>query len=109
MSQYLESLQRLRSLPNVTVMLPEHGPAVANPYDKIDEYIEHRLQREQLILEAVREGASTPKEIVARAYTDVPPKAHAMAERAVLAHLEKLIADGLVEQVADECYTPQAV
>ena len=98
MSQYLESLRRMRSLANVTVMLPGHGPAVANPYDKIDEYIEHRLQREQLILEAVREGASTPKQIVARAYTDVPPKAHAMAERAVLAHLQKLIAEGLVKQ-----------
>src|SRR5205814_10267516 len=96
MSEYLESLRRMRSLPNVTVMLPGHGAAVANPYDKIDEYIEHRLQREQLILEAVREGASTPKEIVARAYTDVPPKAHAMAERAVLAHLEKLVEEKLV-------------
>ncbi|HXI25112.1 MAG TPA: MBL fold metallo-hydrolase, partial [Pyrinomonadaceae bacterium] len=96
MIQYLDSLRRMRSLPNVTVLLPGHGPAVANPYEKIDKYIEHRLQREQLILEAVREGASTPKEIVARAYTDVPPKAHAMAERAVLAHLEKLIAEGWV-------------
>jgi len=96
MSEYLASLRRMRSLPNVTVMLPGHGPAVANPYDKIDEYVEHRLQREQLILEAVREGASTPKEIVARAYTDVPPKAHVMAERAVLAHLEKLETDRLV-------------
>src|ERR1051325_5815790 len=107
MIQYLESLRRMRALANVTVMLPGHGPAVANPYDKIDEYIEHRLQPEQLILAAVREGASTSKQIVARAYTDVPPKAHAMAERAVLAHLEKLEAEGLVKQVADECYAPQ--
>jgi len=30
-------------------------------------------------------------------YTDVSPKAHAMAERAVLAHLEKLVGDGLIE------------
>ena len=63
---------------------------------RLDEYISHRLDREQKILEAVREGAATPKEIVARVYTDVSPKAHAMAERAVLAHLEKL-EDGLVE------------
>src|SRR5438045_8513870 len=104
MSQYLESLRRMRSLPNVTVMLPGHGPAVANPYDKIDEYIEHRLQREQLILEAVREGASTPKEIVARAYTDVPPKAHVKAERAALAHLEQLVEDGLVSRTLGTTY-----
>src|SRR5690242_21672681 len=96
MIQYFESLRRMRALRNVTVMLPGHGPAVANPYDKIDEYIEHRLQREQLILDAVGEGASTPKQIVARAYIDVPAKAHALAERAVLAHLEKLVSDGLV-------------
>lgn len=106
MIQYLDSLRRMRALPNVTVMLPGHGPAVANPYDKIDEYIEHRLQREQLILAAVRAGTSTPKQIVARAYTDVPPKAHAMAERAVLAHLEKLEAEGLVKQEPAGAFLP---
>ncbi len=106
MREYLDSLNRMRALPNVTVMLPGHGPAVANPYDKIDEYITHRLQREQLILEAVREGASKPQEIVARAYTDVNPKAHAMAERAVLAHLEKLEADGLVKRQPSGTFAP---
>ena len=54
--------------------------------------------------DAVRKGASIPKEIVARAYLDVSPKAHAMAERAVLAHLEKLEADGLVVRDAGGSY-----
>jgi hypothetical protein len=83
-------------LPKLSVLFGGHGPAIANPREKIDEYIAHRLQREELILAAVREGLSTPKQIVARVYADVSPKAHPMAERAVLAHLEKLIADGLV-------------
>src|SRR5437660_71233 len=96
MRDYLNSLERMRRLPNLSVLFGGHGPPVANPYEKIDEYITHRRQREELILSAVREGASTPKEIVARAYVDVTPKAHAMAERAVLAHLQKLEADGLV-------------
>lgn len=98
MRDYLDSLQRMRSVPNVSVLLPGHGPAVANPYEKIDQYISHRLEREANILRAVREGAGNPKEIVARVYTDVSPKAHAMAERAVLAHLEKLVEDGLVSE-----------
>lgn len=98
MSDYLQSLRRMRALPNLSVLFGGHGPPVANPYEKIDEYISHRLQREELILAAVREGAATPKDIVARAYVDVSPKAHAMAERAVVAHLEKLEADGLVIQ-----------
>lgn len=98
MRDYLNSLERMRSLPNLSVIFGGHGPAIANPYAKIDEYISHRLEREQNILQAVRQGAATPKEIVARVYTDVSPKAYAMAERAVLAHLEKLEADGLVSQ-----------
>lgn len=97
MRDYLDSLERMRSLPNLSVLLGGHGPAVATPYQKIDEYISHRLERERNILEAVRAGATTPKDIVARVYTDVSPKAYAMAERAVLAHLEKLHDDGLVD------------
>jgi endoribonuclease LACTB2 len=104
MLDYLDSLKRMRALPNLTVLFGGHGPAVANPYEKIDEYISHRLQREGLILAAVREGYATPQQIVARAYTDVHPKAHAMAERAVLAHLEKLEADGLVSQTSHGIY-----
>jgi glyoxylase-like metal-dependent hydrolase (beta-lactamase superfamily II) len=102
MSEYLNSLRRMRSLPGVTVLLPGHGPAVANPYDKIDQYIAHRLEREANILRAVRAGVSTAKQIVERVYTDVNPKALPMAERAVLAHLEKLVADGLVMRSQDK-------
>ena len=104
MREYLDSLQRVRTLPNLSVLFGGHGPAMANPYKKIDEYIAHRHEREARILEAVRSGAATPKEIVARVYTDVSPKAHAMAERAVLAHLDKLEADGLVVRKDPEHY-----
>jgi len=97
MRDYLASLERLRLLPGLRVMLGGHGPPMTSPYQKIDEYINHRLGREKKILEAVNAGAATPKEIVARVYTDVSPKAHSMAERAVLAHLEKLEADGLIQ------------
>jgi ribonuclease/clavin/mitogillin len=96
MRDYLKSLELMRSLPNLTVLFGGHGPAIATPYQKIDEYISHRLERERNILEAVRSGDTNPKEIVARVYTDVSPKAHGMAERAVLAHLEKLRDDGAV-------------
>jgi len=96
MREYLNSLERLRALPNLSVLFGGHGPAVAAPYRKIDEYISHRLERERNILQAVREGATDPKQIVAKVYTDVSPKAYAMAERAVLAHLDKLRDDGAI-------------
>ncbi|HEX3143811.1 MAG TPA: MBL fold metallo-hydrolase [Pyrinomonadaceae bacterium] len=106
MRDYLASLERMRALPKLSVLFCGHGPPVANAHEKIDGYINHRLERERSILNAVREGASTPKEIVARVYTDVSPKAHAMAERAVQAHLDKLIEDGVVERGDGGGYKP---
>ena len=104
MRDYLKSLETMRALPNLSVIFGGHGPAIANPFEKLTEYILHRLDREQKILEAVVEGAVTPKEIVARVYTDVSAKAHPMAERAVIAHLEKLEADGQVVQTSEGAY-----
>ena len=96
MRQYLDSLERMRSLPHLSVLFGGHGPAVATPYQKLDQYISHRLEREKNILEVVEKGVTDPKEIVAQVYTDVSPKAYAMAERAVMAHLQKLREDGKV-------------
>ncbi len=104
MRVYLQSLERMRALPNLSVIFCGHGPAIGNPYAKLDEYISHRLERERKILEAIRDGATATKEVVARVYTDVSPKAHAMAERAVIAHLEKLSAEGFVSRSPDGSY-----
>lgn len=82
MSEYIRSLERLHELPNLSVLFSAHGPPIGNPQAKIAAYIAHRLEREAYILEAVREGASTVAEIVKRAYTDVPTKAHPLAARA---------------------------
>lgn len=105
MRDYLNSLQRISDLPHVTVMFPAHGPAIGSPRAKVAEYIEHRLERERNILTAVREGKRTIPEIVAEVYTDVHPRALPWAERAVLAHLDKLVEDGLVETTPNGGFT----
>src|SRR5918995_1134527 len=46
---YLESLRRLREL-ELEAILPGHGPVVWEPRAKLDEYIEHRLERERRVL-----------------------------------------------------------
>jgi glyoxylase-like metal-dependent hydrolase (beta-lactamase superfamily II)/8-oxo-dGTP pyrophosphatase MutT (NUDIX family) len=103
---YLASLERYRALlPNVRVLFGGHGAPMGNPRAKIEEYIAHRLKREANILSAVREGAGVPREIVEQVYADVSVKLHAMAERAVAAHLEKLEEDGLVSRNAGGRYT----
>jgi ribonuclease/clavin/mitogillin len=105
MRDYLATLERYRALlPHVRVLFGGHGAPMGNPRTKIEGYIAHRLEREANIFQAVRDGAGTPHEIVARVYTDVSPKLHAMAERAVVAHLEKLEADNFLSRADDGRY-----
>ena len=104
---YLATLERYRALPRLVALFGGHGPAVGSPRAKIDEYVAHRLKRERDILAAVRAGAGTPAETVARAYADVHPRMRELAERAVLAHLEKLEEDGLVTRDAGGRFAAQ--
>jgi glyoxylase-like metal-dependent hydrolase (beta-lactamase superfamily II) len=95
MVDYLASLAKVRAL-EPTVIFGAHGPAVGAPIAKIDEYVAHRLEREAEVAAAVAAGASTPEEIVAAVYTDLADALRPLAERSVVAHLEKLEADGRV-------------
>src|ERR687896_306695 len=63
LSAYLDSLQRLRSLP-LEVLCPGHGPYVWDPAGKLDEYISHRLDRERRLLEALAAGLRTRDELL---------------------------------------------
>src|SRR3954470_7499141 len=67
LAAYLASLERVRAL-HPDRLLPAHGAVIERPDDLLRGYIEHRLQREQQILDAMRGGDSTPDAIVARVY-----------------------------------------
>ena len=100
MAAYLDSLRRLRAL-DLRTICPGHGPFVNEPEAKLDAYIEHRLERERWILEAIDGGARTRDEVLDRAWRDVDLDAAPFlrdAARATLqAHLQKLEAEGRVD------------
>lgn len=95
LAAYLDALRRLREV-DAPALFPGHGPVVDDPRGKIDEYLAHRLDRERQVLDALRRGAATPREIVGVVYADVDPALHPAAERTVQAHLDKLVAEGRV-------------
>lgn len=101
MKDYLDSLQRYLNLPRLTALMPGHGPVLADSRGKIEEYIAHRLAREEMIVNAMADGARTPSQIVKAVYTDTPTAMHQLAELSVRAHLEKLSADGRVRAEAE--------
>jgi glyoxylase-like metal-dependent hydrolase (beta-lactamase superfamily II) len=100
MRAYLASLRRLLDL-DLALILPGHGAPIDRPYDKIEEYLAHRLMREQQILAALATGIDTVPAIVARLYADVHPGLHPAAALTVRAHLEKLIEEEAVREGPD--------
>jgi endoribonuclease LACTB2 len=94
MGDYLRSLERMKALA-AAALLPAHGPIVIDVAGKLDQYIGHRLWREQRVVDALRQlGPATPRELVAVAYADVPAAIHRLAELSLIAHLIKLAEDG---------------
>lgn len=97
LGNYLAALERLLAL-ELDVICPGHGPVVWQPHERIAQYIEHRLERERKVLDAIAAGARTNDEILERAWDDAPidtvPVLRAAASATLEAHLEKLREEG---------------
>ncbi len=88
-SEYLTSLERLATL-EPEILLPGHGPPVEDAAGRLREYSEHRLNREQQILAAVRDGASTVAAVRGDVYGLLAPGLDTAAELSICAHLQRL-------------------
>jgi glyoxylase-like metal-dependent hydrolase (beta-lactamase superfamily II) len=86
---YLDALARLKTL-EPAVILPGHGPVVTDPVAKLDQYIAHRLDRENRLLGALGEGRRTVNELLDAAWADVPDGLRPAAAVTLAAHLDKL-------------------
>jgi glyoxylase-like metal-dependent hydrolase (beta-lactamase superfamily II) len=102
LGQYIASLERLVTL-NPRVIYPGHGPIVDDARAKLREYLDHRRQRVQQVLDALSaRGPSTTDQLVAAIYVDVAPNLVPMAARNVRANLEKLVDAGQVAPAPGE-------
>lgn len=97
LGQYMRSLDRLLD-ESPRALFPAHGPRIDDGIAKVREYIAHRLQREEQILSALRDGADRIAGIVAIIYAAYPVTLHAAAGQSVGAHLLKLEREGRVRR-----------
>lgn len=95
MGRYLGSLRRLQGV-GLERLLPGHGEEMADPESVIDWYLAHRLQRHEQVWDAVRDGAATIDEAVAKVYAGVDASLHPLAARSVRAHLQLLSEEGRI-------------
>lgn len=95
--RYVRSLRRMLELDPATIY-PGHGPVVLDGRAKLEEYLEHRREREDEIRAALAEAPHTIGRLVTAIYAAYPPEVHPLAARSVLAHLLKLEREGKVER-----------
>jgi glyoxylase-like metal-dependent hydrolase (beta-lactamase superfamily II)/8-oxo-dGTP pyrophosphatase MutT (NUDIX family) len=94
MRAYLASLQALLA-EEIAILAPGHGYLIGAPHKEVRRLIAHRLAREAKVAAALaRRPGATLEELVPEVYDDVNPGLHAVAARSLLAHLEKLVAEG---------------
>lgn len=96
MADYMASLDKLIERGD-RLLLPGHGGPVTDPHAYLRGLKEHRLARENAILERVRSGDRFITELVSAIYRDIDPRLHGAAGLSVLAHLEDLVDRKLVE------------
>ena len=100
LADYMASLERILA-ERPTRIYPAHGPCIEDGAAKIREYIAHRLERDEQILAAVEQGATTVAEIVKIVYAAYPESLHPAAGQSVTSHLRKLEAENRARRTTD--------
>lgn len=95
MRDYMASLDKLRGRGD-TVYWPGHGGPVKDPPRLLRALVHHRRQREASILNRLAAGDRRIPAIVERIYEGLNPALAGAAALSVFAHMEDLVARGLV-------------
>ena len=102
MKAYIESLQLLLKYP-LQFIAPGHGELMDQPTEAVDWLVNHRLGREQKVVEGLQKtGRVSLDELVKVVYDDVDSSLHKMARLSLSAHLIKLQHDKRARPYADD-------
>jgi recombination protein RecT len=94
MADYLDALDRLDQLcaeHGVEFILPAHGHVLGEARAAIAQLKGHRLAREAKVIAAMQQlPEGTVEQWVELAYADVPPRMWPLAQRSLIAHVERI-------------------
>ena len=104
MKQYIQSLEKLKDY-DIEKIAPGHGELLENPHEVADWIINHRLEREKKVFQALQEATKgTPDTLVEKVYDDVDSSLFPIAKASLLAHLIKLEEDELIYSSGEEYF-----
>jgi glyoxylase-like metal-dependent hydrolase (beta-lactamase superfamily II) len=90
MAGYLLALTRLRMRDDFNVLCPGHGPPVWDAHAKLEEYVAHRIDRENGLIVALGEGLRSVQQLLDAVWPEVPAELRPLATATLAAHLDKL-------------------
>ena len=98
MTEYLDSLKKLEHF-KIKFLAPGHGDYLDNPKMVIEWIINHRLTREDKVLQSMQKLIETSiEDLLLEVYDDVDPKLHPIALWSLEAHLIRLQERNLVSK-----------
>ncbi len=100
MQDYINSLRKVAPLP-ANIVLPGHGEPFPDLKVRVEEIVEHHVQREQQLVDLIGEQPQHAYELTVKLFGDrlKNNEARRMAVAEVLAHLEYMRIKGRVEQI----------
>ncbi|MFX0136592.1 MAG: MBL fold metallo-hydrolase [Candidatus Hodarchaeota archaeon] len=98
---YIASIEQFQKLPNLKLILSAHGSPIANPHERLDEILKHRKEREQQVLNIIRENSErgiSPKFIIKTIYPNESKFLHTVARGWVVLTLKKFENKNLIRR-----------
>lgn len=96
MADYMASLDLMLEREE-DVYWPTHGPKLEDAQAFVSKFIAHRRAREDAVVEQLRRGPATIDAMVPEIYKGVDPRLFPAAALSMLAHVEHLIEQGIVD------------
>ncbi len=95
MTQYMNSLDTLLAR-GEDIYWPSHGTCIRDVKNYVQSFIDHRLEREQQILDCLQQGYTDITAMVPVMYTDTDKRMYGAAAKSVLAAMVRMIDTGQI-------------
>ena len=105
MVDYMQTLDRLL-VRDDSIYYPTHGAPVTSPQSYVQALYDHRLEREQQVIDCVNAGVHTIDAMLPVIYNELDPAMYPAAARSLLATIECLVAKKQLRFDGDKSYYP---
>lgn len=106
LTNFMASLEKIKNLNDIEHLFPAHGDIILSKeksMKKINEYIEHRMKREEQIVARLKTSKCSIKNLVEFIYPNILDSyLIEMAKENVICHLDKLIQERKVKKTEEE-------